>query len=78
MPQSGAAITSSGRTCCSARRMRSATCSGVSTRVSERSMHPTMIFFPGSFCSTDVSSFDCAVSIETCCTGEPASSGRNE
>src|SRR5262249_42739483 len=78
MPQSGATLTSSGGTSFNARRMRSATCRGVSTRMSDRSMHPTMIFLPGSFCSTAVSSFDCAVSIDTCRTGEPASSGRKE
>ena len=37
-----------------------------------------MMVLPGSFSSTAQSSLDCAVSIEICCTAEPASSGRNE
>src|SRR5438094_1644571 len=78
MPQSGATITSSGLTYLSAFLSRFATSAGVSTVMSERSMQPTMIFLPGSFAKTAVSRFDCAVSIDTCFTGEPASSGRKE
>ena len=37
-----------------------------------------MIVLPGSDSSTDVSRFDCAVSIEIWSTAAPASSGRNE
>jgi hypothetical protein len=58
--------------------MRAATVSGVSIAISDRSSTPRMMVLPGSFCSTEQSSFDCAVSIDTCCTGEPANSGRNE
>ena len=58
--------------------MRDATVSGVSIVMSERSSTPRMMVFIGSFSSTEQSSFDCAVSIETCRTSEFASSGRNE
>ena len=37
-----------------------------------------MIFLPASGASALQSSFDCAVSIETCLQLQPASSGRNE
>ena len=50
----------------------------VSTVGSLRSRHPSRICFPGSFSSTAQSSPDCAVSIDTCRTLHPASSGRNE
>ena len=46
--------------------------------MSLRSMTPRMIVLPGSVARTEVSRFDCAVSIEICFTGESASSGRNE
>ena len=77
-PQSGATMMRSAGTCGSARRMRAATVSGVSTLMSERSSTPRMMVLPGSFSSTEQSRLDCAVSIETCRTGDAASSGRNE
>ena len=58
--------------------MRSATVSGDSTVVSDRSRQPTMICLPASFVRIEQSSFDCAVSIEIWRQAAPASSGRNE
>ena len=49
-----------------ARLMRAATISGVSTSLVDRSITPRMIVFPRRVSRTDVSSLDCAVSIETC------------
>jgi hypothetical protein len=63
IPQSGATMTSSAATYGSARRMRAATTSGVSTRKSARSMTPRMIFLRGNVRKTAQSSPDCAVSI---------------
>src|SRR5690606_15785768 len=77
-PQSGATMIFSAGTCGSARRMRAATVSGVSTSCVERSSTPRMIVLPGSVLSTAVSRFDCAVSIEICLTSLLLSSGRNE
>src|SRR5436190_18000425 len=78
MPQSGATMTSSFFKNWRAFLIRSATCRGASTVMSERSMQPSMIFLPRSFSSTAVSRLDCAVSIETCEQEQPASSGRKE
>src|SRR5438132_3741668 len=78
MPQSGATMTSSLFTNLRAFLIRSATCCGVSTVMSERSRQPTMIFLACSFASTAQSSLDCAVSIETCEQEQAASSGRKE
>ena len=58
----------------SARRIRAATISGVSTSGSARSSTPNMIFLPASGVSALQSRFDCAVSIETCRQLQPASS----
>ena len=58
--------------------MRAATVSGVSTVMSDRSRTPRMIVLPGSFSSTEVSSDDCAVSIEISFTQQADSSGRKE
>ena len=69
---------SSAATYGSARRMRAATISGVSTWVSARSSTPNRIFLPASGRSALQSSFDCAVSMETCLQEHPASSPRNE
>src|SRR5690606_13502539 len=77
-PQSGATMIFSAGTCGSARRMRAATVSGVSTSCVDRSSTPRMIVLPGSVSSTEVSRFDCAVSIEICLTSLLPSSGRNE
>src|SRR5690606_6407349 len=74
-PQSGATMIFSAGTCGSARRMRAATVSGVSTSCVERSSTPRMIVLPGSVLSTAVSRFDCAVSIEICLTSLLLSSG---
>jgi hypothetical protein len=49
----------------SARRMRDATASGVSTFMSDRSMTPSRTSLPPSSESTEQSSLDWAVSIET-------------
>src|SRR5881396_1672221 len=78
IPQSGATMTFSLFTNLRAFLIRSATCCGVSTAMSERSRQPTMIFLPCNFASTAQSSLDCAVSIETCEQAQPASSGRKE
>ena len=78
MPQSGATTMFLASTYGSARRMRAATCCGVSGVMSERSMTPSRIFLPVNLANTAQSSFDCAVSIETCAQLQPASSGRNE
>ena len=78
MPQSGARMTSSGFTYSSARFTRATTSCGVSIAMSDRSRHPTRIFLPFSFASTEQSRLDCAVSTETWLTGLPASSGRKE
>ena len=59
-------------------RLRAATVSGCSIAMSDRSSTPRMMILPGSFARIETSRFDCAVSIETCCTGECANSGRNE
>ena len=48
----------------SARRMRRATSSGDSTCISDRSITPSMTFFPAKEESTEQSRLDCAVSIE--------------
>ena len=61
-----------------ARRMRTATVSGVSTVGSARSMTPRMIFLPSSRDRTAQSSFDCAVSMLIASHSVWASSGRNE
>src|SRR2546428_687940 len=78
IPQSGARMTSSFFKNWRAFLIRSATCCGASTVLSERSRQPTMIFLPCNFASTAQSSLDCAVSIETCEQEQPASSGRKE
>ena len=80
MPQSGAATSSARRACRAARGgCASATVSGDSTARSSRSITPRMIRLPGSVARIDVSSLDCAVSIEICVArARPASSGRNE
>src|SRR5436309_6375569 len=78
IPQSGARMASSFFTNLRAFLIRSATCCGASTVMSERSRQPTMIFLPCNFASTAQSSLDCAVSIETCRQEQPASSGRKE
>ena len=61
-----------------ARLIRAATVSGLSIAMSDRSSVPSMIILPGSFCNTEQSRLDCAVSMEICCTGDSANSGRNE
>jgi hypothetical protein len=48
----------------SARRMRRATSAGDSTCISDRSITPSMTFFPAREESTEQSRLDCAVSIE--------------
>ncbi len=78
IPQSVATRMSCGVTNGSARRIRAATVSGVSTLMSERSMVPRRICLPGSFVSTEQSRLDCAVSIEICRHVQSANSGRNE
>jgi hypothetical protein len=77
-PQSGATTMRSAGTWGRARRMRAATVCGVSTAGSERSSTPSMIVLLGSASSTEQSSFDCAVSIETWCAFDCSSSGRKE
>ena len=66
MPQSGPITRRLAGTCLSARRIRSATVSGVSTSRVERSSTPRMMVLFGNFSSTEQSSLDWAVSIETC------------
>lgn len=78
MPQSGAMITSSGRTYLRARRILSTTVAGDSTVMSDRSMAPTMICSPPRLESTAQSRCNCAVSTETCRQGQAANSGRKE
>ena len=77
-PQSGATTMRSADTWDSARLIRAATVSGLSIAMSDRSSVPSMIILPGSFCNTEQSRLDCAVSMEICCTGDSANSGRNE
>ena len=62
----------------SARLIRFAMMSGVSTTMVERSNTPRIIVFPVSFERTEQSSEDCAVSIDICCARDSASSGRKE
>ena len=69
MPQSGAAMSSPTPLWGSARRMRSATVSAVSTSAVSSAMTPRMIVLPGSASSTERSRPDCAVSIEIWSTG---------
>src|SRR5689334_22181924 len=78
IPQSGARITSCGSMNSSARLMRATTVSGDSTSGVERSMHPTRTFLPGSFASTEQSSFGSAVSMEISLHEQLANSERNE
>ena len=78
MPQSGARMMFSAFTYGSARSMRCTTVSAVSTSGSARSMQPTITRLPSSAASAEQSSFDCAVSIDTCRQLHYASSGRKE
>ena len=67
IPQSGAGMSRfGGDMYFKASRMRSATCSGVSTAASLRSMTPSMMVLPARSDSTPRSSFGCAASIEIC------------
>ena len=76
MPQSGATTSRSGGITVSARRIRLATASGVSTSVEPRSSTPRTIDLLGSARSTSGSSPGWAASSETCVAAHASSSPR--